>query len=271
MTAKAERDETVARKLLRDHLTKHGGSGFQCKENADDPPDLVVKWANGDQWGVEVTRTYQQVEPFDESNFVSSEQVGAQLRAFAKQIEETTRSIRKRSYTICLEGPGRFSTWGNQASWKKWKKETEKKIRKHIASEKSNPLKVPGVWLQPSEPGKRWTISVRAGPEEIGSATCRMIWRALEGKAKDLSKWNGSFTERWLLLLNFYPLAEDPSQVENILHQLILAHWKELAGFDGVFFWSRSLDPPLSRISLRSSGGQRDPDLRADSILSEGR
>ena len=82
-----------------------------------------------------------------------------------------------------------------------------------------------------------------------------MVHRALDAKTGDLLKWNGSFAERWLLLLNFYPLAEDSSQVENILRQLILAHPDELAGFDGVFFWSGYLDHSLSRISFRSSGG----------------
>ena len=52
-------DERFARRLLSDHLTMRGVSEFQCTVIEDDPPDLVVTWENGTQWGVEVTRTYQ--------------------------------------------------------------------------------------------------------------------------------------------------------------------------------------------------------------------
>ena len=52
-------DERFACGLLSDHLTMRGIAGFQCAVNVKDPPDLVVNWDNGAQWGVEVTRTYQ--------------------------------------------------------------------------------------------------------------------------------------------------------------------------------------------------------------------
>ena len=139
--------------------------------NADDPPDLVVTWENGDKWGVEVTRTYQQVAPFVEGEPVSSEGIIAPLRIFAEQLGEKTQDIRKRGYTLCLEGPGQFSSWKNLGSKNKWQKETKKTIRKHIVSEDSNILKVPGVWLKPGEPGKRWSIAVGHGAAEIISAT----------------------------------------------------------------------------------------------------
>ena len=258
--AEAKLDEEFACELLRDHLAKRGVSRFQCTVNVADPPDLVVTWCNGVQWGVEVTRTYQQVTSFDGKKQVSSEQIGAPLRNFAKELGGKTKDIRKRSYTICLEGPGPFSSWKSPPSkrkWKDWKKETREKIWQHIVSDKRSPLKIPGMWLMPSEPGQRWTIAVSGGggAAETSWATTRMLQRALDAKTGDLLKWSGSFAERWLLLLNFYPLAEDSSQVENILRQRILAHPEELPRFDGVFFWSGCLDHSLSRISLRSSGG----------------
>ena len=61
---------------------------------------------------------------------------------------------------------------------------------------------------------------------------------------------DGSFAERWLLLLNCYPLAEDLAEVEDTL-QLLLKH-PELAGFNGIF-WSGPPDWKLSRVPLVST------------------
>ena len=104
MMAEAKLDEEFACELLRDHLAKCGVSGFQCTVNVADPPDLLVAWDNGVQWGVEVTRTYQQVKSYDGKKQVSSEQIGAALRSFAKELGEETKDIRKRSYTYAWMG-----------------------------------------------------------------------------------------------------------------------------------------------------------------------
>ena len=98
-------DERFACGLLSDHLTMRGVSESQCTVIEDDPPDLVVTWENGAQWGVEVTRTYQQVESLGGGKPVSSAQTAATLRNFAEQLGEKTKDIRKRSYTVHLEGP----------------------------------------------------------------------------------------------------------------------------------------------------------------------
>ena len=143
-------DERFARRLLSDHLTMRGVSEFQCTVIEDDPPDLVVTWKNGAQWGVEVTRTYQRVASFDGEKSVSSEGIVAPLLNFAKRLGEKTTDIRKCGYTLSLEGPGRFSSWESQVSREKWEEKTEKAIRKHIISEDSSILRVPGVWLKPS-------------------------------------------------------------------------------------------------------------------------
>ena len=240
-------DEKFASGLLMDHLTECGASGFQCKVNEADPPDIVVTWENGAQWGVEVIRTYQQVASFEGGEPVSSENIAAPLRNFGEQLGEKTQDIRKRGYTLDLEGPGRFSSWKSPVSKKRWREKTEEAIRRHIVSNESGILKIPGVWLKPGEPGKRWTISVRSGAAEISSATATMLWRAMDDKTKDLP-WKGRFSERWLLLLNCYPLIEDLAQVEDTLQQLILKH-PELAGFNGIF-WIGPPDWKLSRVPI---------------------
>ena len=244
-------DERFACGLLSDHLTMRAVSEFQCTVIEDDPPDLVVTWENGARWGVEVTRTYQQVESLGGEKPVSSAQTAATLRNFAEQLREKTKGIRKRGYTLHLEGPGPFSSWkkpDSMKSMKRWKEETEDAIRRHIASEENGILRIPGIWLKPSEPGKRWTIATDSGASEIRSTTATMIWRALENKTKDLPKWNGTFASRWLLLLNCYPLVDDLGQVKNILRQLVLEH-PELAGFNGIF-WSGHPNWTLFPISL---------------------
>ena len=225
------------------------GESIRCAAvNADDPPDLVVTWENGDKWGVEVTRTYQQVAPFVEGEPVSSEGIIAPLRIFAEQLGEKTQDIRKRGYTLCLEGPGQFSSWKNLGSKNKWQQETEKTIRKHIVSEDSHILKVPGVWLKPGEPGKRWSIAVGHGAAEISAATATMVWHALEDKKKKLTNWNGVFAERWLLLLNCYPFADDLAEVQDTRRQLVCGN-QESVGFKGIF-WGGYSDRKLTPFSL---------------------
>ena len=166
---------------------------------------------------------------------------------FAKKLGEKTRDIRKCGYTLSLEGPGRFSSWEVSKKKKKWEKETEEAIRQHVVSEKRSILRVPGVWLKPGEPGKRWTITVGSGAAETSLVTATMIWSALENKTAKLPKWNGSFAERWLLLLNFYPLVEDLAQMQDTLRQLVLDH-PELAGFNSIF-WSGFPDYPDWRVT----------------------
>ena len=75
-----------------------------------------------------------------------------------------------------------------------------------------------------------------------------MLYRALKNKTEDLPKWNGGFAERWLLLLNCYPLVDNLVQVKDTLRQLLLAH-PRLAGFNGIF-WSGRPDRALTPISL---------------------
>ena len=174
--------------------------------------------------------------------------ITATLRIFAERLEEKTKDIRKCGYTLNLEGPGRFSSWKSPVPIERRLAEIEKAILRHIDSEERSILKAPGVWLKPGEPGKRWTITVNSGVAEISSATNTMLWRAWEDKMKKLSRWEDSFTERWLLLLNYYPLADDLAEVKDTLRQLVRGS-QDLAGFNGIF-WSGYPDWTLTQISL---------------------
>ena len=265
-------DEEYACRLLKDHLTKQALSAFHCKVNQQDPPDLIVTWPNGLQWGVEVIRVYHQVpgiverarrfgrgtkkEPTllaieEQAETVSSEQNIALLRSFAEDLKKSTENVRKLEYSFFLEGAGPFSSWHKQHSFKKWKKENEPKIREHIESGDASILEIPGVRLKPGKPGKRFSILPSAGIHETSSAMRAMLKCAIEKKAKDLPSWNGLFAERWLLLLNYYPLVDDFYDVRDTLRKLVFAN-ENLAGFDGVF-WSGYVDRSLRQLKLDPS------------------
>jgi len=93
-------DERFAFGLLMDHLTGRGETDFQCEINTNDPPELIVTWMQGERWGVEVTRAYQQVDQIGTAETVSSEDVGAFLRTFATKLAEETDDKRHRDYLL---------------------------------------------------------------------------------------------------------------------------------------------------------------------------
>ena len=76
-----------------------------------------------------------------------------------------------------------------------------------------------------------------------------MLWRAFRDKTDSLSRWNGDFDQRWLLLLNCYPLASDIDDMKEALCDF--ARWsEESVGFNGVF-WSGYSDRTLIPIELQ--------------------
>jgi hypothetical protein len=99
-------DEEFALELLIDHLSAHPTGEFWCEINVDDPPDLIVTWSDGQRWGVEVTRAYQQVEQIGKAGMVASATVSERLRRFAEELKEEQR---RRSYNIYFDVPGPFS------------------------------------------------------------------------------------------------------------------------------------------------------------------
>ena len=246
---KAVSDEEFARELLTDHLSLQGRSGFRCEVNSNDPPDLLVAWADGSKWGVEVTRTYQQVAACGRTDEISSAQVTELLFRFGEELGEATKSMRKREYTLGLgPDPGDVLTGPSIKFDRAWKMRTEEAVRRHIAADETDILECPGVWLKPGVPGDRWTVTVSAGVAEMSSAISSMLARALDEKTKALERWNDAVTERWLLLLNAYPLVDDVGEVQQALKEL--TRWNpNSCGFDGVF-WSGYPDRALVAIPM---------------------
>ena len=251
-SAETRADEKFALELLRKHLSEHGDSEYRCEVKANDPPDLIVIWENGDKWGVEVTQTHQHVASIDGSRIVSSEHVLVLLRRFAQELGRTTENIRKRDYFLGL-GSDPLSLQQEMIPRfdRKWQKETEEAIRRHMLSEEGCILRLPGAWLKPGEPGNDWRFTASPGVAEIPSTTEAMLWRAFRDKTEGLSRWNGDFDQRWLLLLNCYPLASDIDDMKEALREFA-DWWEESARFDGVF-WSGYPDRTLIPISLPES------------------
>ncbi len=241
-------DEIFALKLLREYLADHVVLNFQCMGKANDPPDLIVEWENGERWGVEVTRTYQQVRSIKGSKVVSSETVHLPLENFAECLRNKFADKCERGYVLCLEGLGPFSSWKSPTSFKKWRKEVEEKIRRHIASDSTKTLKFDGGKLQPDKIGGQWVNMIAAPATEISSSMDMMLYRPLQIKTKDLSRWSDEFDQRWLLLLNCNPLVDNVAEVEGVLRKLTQEH-QRLNGFNG-FFWSGCRDRCLVPISL---------------------
>ena len=253
----ANSDERFARQLLTEYLSKQAKCEFKCELNADEPPDLVVTWDDGIQWGVEVTRTYQQVLGSDGTNATSSEGRMELLRRIGEELEASTQETRKQNYALFL-GPRPRDILSDQPVVldKDWRKKSEENIRRHIEDDRTDILECPGVRLEPGGPGRRWKVYPNPGLAEIESATLVMLERALAKKVGDLPTWNGNFAQRWLLLLNFYPLVDDVGEVEGTLKRLTRSK-PSLSGFDGVF-WSGCGDRALVRIPLCESVSQPD-------------
>ena len=245
-------DVQFALGLLDDYLTEQGFSNFRFAPNRPDHPDLVVEWKDGARWGVEVTRTHQQVPLIGKPAPGSSDDVAAYLEKFAKELGNRTYSIRQRNYTIWHEGSSEFSSWekrkGEFVSIKQWRKDTEREVRQHILSGANDTLRFLGGRLKPGAPGKTWRILVGAGVARLDAATTMMLRHTLDEKAVDLPRWQGGFVQRWLLLLNHAPLMDDVDEIKATLHQLV-GSGRGLAGFTGIF-WSGASDRALVAISL---------------------
>ena len=230
-------DEEFGRQLLIEHFTKEGMSGFLCKINANEPPDLVVIWNDGVEWGVEVTRTYQQVPSRGPASTRSAADLTEPLLRFGQQLGEMTKGFRKRDYFLSLGPDPADSIEGRPTDiGRSWKRKSKQAIRLHIEEDKTDILRLPGVWLKPGELGNGWRVAASAGVAEMSSGTFRMLERAFTEKMKTLPRWNANLAQRWLLLLNSYPLVNDVEGVREALGKLFRSN-PSLYGFDGVF-WS---------------------------------
>ena len=245
-------DEEFACGVVIDYLTNQGESEFKCEVNTNDPPDLVITWNDGTQWGVEVTRTYQKVANGRNTRLIASAGMTEPLWRFVEELEEATRSARTRNYVLSV-GPDPIDVFRGTvpAFDRQWRRRTGEKIRQHIAASKMDTLRCPGAYLRPGDPGSRWTPMISAGVAEIGSATETMLEAALVDKTTDLVTWHGNFVERWLLLLNCYPLANDQSEVRRVVSDLF-GYNQHLCQFDGVY-WSGYPDRRLVAIRRPTS------------------
>ena len=230
-------DEEFARQLLIEHFTKEGMSGCLCTINGNEPPDLIVTWKDGVEWGVEVTRTYQQVPSRGRANTSSSAGLTEPLFRLGQELGEATKNIRKRDYFSSLGPDPADSLKGRPTDFgRNWKRKTEEAIRRHIEEDNTEILRRSAAWLKPGELGNGWRVVTSAGVTEMSLATLSMLDRALAEKVKVLPRWNGNFAKRWLLILNAFPLVDDVEEVQEALEQLI-GNSPSLCGFDGVF-WS---------------------------------
>ena len=246
-------DEEFSRHLLRDHLIRQGKLGFECNVNENDPPDLIVTWSDGVQWGVEVTRSYLQVARPGSNKSIASATITESLRRFGEDLGEATVGIRKREHFLSLGPEPVDSLRGNVPNFdRRWRKRVGADMRRHIVAGETEILRQPGVYLKPGSLGNRWTVVVSPGVAEIGSAASVMMQRALE-KTAELPTWNANFSERWLLLLNCYPLVDDTSHVEDVLQRL-LDQLQNALQFDGVF-WSGC--PNRDLVPIRKSQRSR--------------
>lgn len=242
-------DEQFACQLLTEHLTEQTTQKFVCEVNPDDPPDILVKWNDGALWGVEVTRTYQQVPSRDGVGATSSEGVSATLWRFAEEFAAETQSIRKRDYVLVL-GPGPSDILAECPTVfdRSWERSTRKLIRRHIEDDRSETVECPGARIEPGAHGNTWRAYVFGQPAEIRLATYDMLRKALKDKSGSMPRWSGEFERKWLLLLNGYPLVDDVEEVENALKKLIRSN-PNYSGFDGVF-WRGYAAPALTEIPL---------------------
>ena len=233
-------DEQFASELVRDYLSKHFGGTPRCELATEEPPDLVATLANGVRWGVEVTRAYQQVPLPGKERLGSTEALEANLECWAAQVGGRIAGLLKRRYVLDV-GPGVLSLWGGTADLfdKKWKTEAEEAIRNHVASGTEKPLKRRGLTLRAIGEGRGWKAYVSpGGSAHTKSTTALSLGKALSKKAQMVPSWKGCFDQRWLLVLNNYPLAEDTSDVSSIVEELARCD-PEMRRLDGILWYGR--------------------------------
>ena len=233
-------DEEFACELLRDYLLRNFDGTPRCEEAPKDPPDLVATLANGVRWGVEVTRAYQQVPLPGKAKLSSTEALVVDLECWAAGVGDRTAGLRSRRYVLHL-GPGALSLRGDTADLfdKEWKKEAEEAIRNHIASGKTEPLNRPGLSLRAIGEGTGWKCYVSpGGSAQIESTIASILSKTLLKKARMVPDWKECVHERWLLVLNNYPLADDINEVSSIVKELARCD-PEIRRFDGILWYGR--------------------------------
>ena len=162
-----------------------------------------------------MTRAYQQVQQIGNRKIASFAAVIAYLRKFGEEIGRATEGVRRRNYTLYLGTTGSLGSWKGSVPAREWRQESEERIRRHILCDESGILllcdesgilRFPGGDLRPGEPGKRWSFMIGGPATELTSTITAILSHALTDKAKRLGHWKEQFEQRWLLILNCYPL-----------------------------------------------------------------
>lgn len=245
-------DECFALGLLCDYLRKRFGKAARCELNAKDPPDLIATLPDESQWGVEVTRVYQQVKPPGWKKAVPTAAIEARLTRFGNKVGKMTAPVRKRDYVLHL-GPGPMILLNDNTPifTAQWMREAEEALYDHIAADRTIRLKRPGMVLEPGAEGDRWKVYPSpGGSAHIDTATFNALRRALIPKAKAACHWKSSFAQQWLLLLNDYDHA-DTDDVKSFIEGLARS-CPELRKIDGVL-WRSRLEDSLIEIPIDSS------------------
>ena len=242
-------EEELARTLLSVHLGKRFGGEPICERNENDPPDLVATLPSGLRLGVEVTQAFQQVSHFDHGAPRSSEALYIDLKRWADAVGDRTAPLRKFNYFLEL-GPGALALRQDRPRLfdPEWKKESEQAIHEHVTARRTSILKRPGLWLKPGDPGNCWIVAISpGGSAHIGSATTSMLRRAILPKAQMTQNWKVRVDQKWLLVLNNYPLA-DVDEVRSIARELAKAE-PIVRELDGIL-WGETTDRILAEIPL---------------------
>ena len=241
-------DEELARNLLCDYLEKRFGCKLAVDLNEMDPPDIVATISGNLRWGVEVTQAFQQVARFNQGEPRSSEATYADLNRWAARLGDRTKGSRRRDYFLYL-GAGALALRQDRPRLfdQAWKRESEQAIWEHITTGRTSVLKCPGLWLKPMGSGNCWKVAISPGGSAcICSATTSMLERAVLPKAQMVPDWKVDVEQKWLLVLNKYPLADDVDQASSIARALAEVK-PELRHFDGIL-WSGMADPALVAI-----------------------
>ena len=231
-------DERFAAELLRQHFANSGRSAqIELNSRNDFLPDLWICHSGGQVWGVEVVRMYPTVDSVGGRNaVVSSEGLNRELKKLGEAIGEETLDIRKRDYWLTLRGPSSLTSpaagSAHRSSQQRWAKMVKRSVRGHIQQDLTGALRGRGFTLCPKGIGKSWRVITSAGSHPIAPLLDGAVRAIFQKKAADLPRWQAP--QRWLFVLNCFPLWDDQDATERIAQ--LLAEQEGL-GFDGAF-WS---------------------------------
>lgn len=211
---------------------------------SEDPPDLKVIVEGGAVWGVEVVRCYQSVPMIGKrTSSFSSDGLIARLEKFGSKIGTEISNFRKRPYVLFLQGDGIGSSWipaARSHTLGQWERQTREQIVSHVRANLGGVLRGAGFELR--EGGKDWSVVTSPGVSAVVATLETAIRRAFHDKLGDIEKWSIDCTQRWLFILNGYPLAED-DEAREIVGALLS---EQGSGFDGVFWHGASGSPLLA-------------------------